>query len=154
MHSGREPEYVCGQLLERPTPNRTHGEIVAALVYIFMSRLQAKGFRAATEVRCQMPNGNYRLPDIVLFAPDHPWVELPSHPPAVVVQVLSNDDKYSDIFAKLEDYELWGVAHIWLVNPNSGTLQTFETGSLRRVESLTIPEYGLEIRYDDIAPGG
>ena len=88
-HYEWEPEYVRGELRERPMPNLTHAEIVSYLILTLARFLGSRGFRApVSELRCKMPNGNYRLLDVALLAPNTPREELPTVPPLVVVEVL------------------------------------------------------------------
>lgn len=124
-HFEYEPEYVQGELLERPMPSRTHGEMVAWLLLTFSLKLRSLGYSAAPKVRCLLPNGNW-LPHVAVFAPDAPREEVPTHPPAVLVEVLSDEDKHNQLLEKLHDYELWRVPHIWVVNPRFRTLETFQ----------------------------
>ena len=150
MSFEREPEYVQGKLRERPILNRTHARIVKQLMMIFERLLAKRGYSAEPEVRCVMPNGNFRLPDVALFSSGIPYEEVPSHAPLVAVEVLSNDDRHNELLEKLQDYELWTVPHIWVINPRFRTLEIYESGALKPAEALTILEYGVEIRYTDL----
>jgi Uma2 family endonuclease len=51
------------------------------------------------------------IADIAIFAGSHP-PSVPETPPLVVVEILSNDDRYLDLMQKLEEYRDGGVPHI------------------------------------------
>jgi len=69
---------------------------------------------------------------------------LPEKPPFVAIEVLSLDDRLSDVRAKMGEYRAWGVPHVWLVDPHAQRFYICEAG-LHEVESLTIPEMSIEL---------
>jgi Uma2 family endonuclease len=90
----------------------------------------------------------YRIPDLAVFAGSRPQEPVPSRPPLVVIEIISPDDRYSQVLEKLAEYEEWGVPHIWVVDPHRRTLATYESGALFRVDKLTLPGYPLELSSD------
>src|SRR5688572_15322417 len=86
-HYEREPEYVRGELKEKPMPDRIHGHIQAMLIVLF--RAAAKHLSAEAEVRCRLAPDVYRLPDIALFSKAEPFVRVPVTPPLAVIEVVS-----------------------------------------------------------------
>lgn len=146
-----EPEYVRGELRERPMPDSIHGWIVIALGAILRGLRAQRPVAVLAETRCRMPNGNYRLPDVALFASVPPRV--PTAPAVAVVEVLSKDEKHDDLIEKLIDFEAWAVPHIWVVNPRFRTLHEFRAGSLHAVDALRLPEYDFEVRYEQLVDG-
>jgi len=50
---------------------------------------------------------------------------------------------------KLEEYRAWGVAHVWLVDPQSRRMYSCDNG-FAEVTSLAVPELGVEIQPADI----
>ena len=150
-HYEWEPEYVRGELRERPMPDTVHAWITQSLIVLLRALLPKTQGAALADVRCRMPNGNYRLPDIGLFMA--PLERVPTRGPLVAVEVVSDSEKYNELIEKLYDFELWGVPNIWVISPRFRTLQLFESGALRRVDRLTIPEYNFEVRYEDLVAG-
>ena len=45
---------------------------------------------------------------------------------------------------KFDEYDAWGVRHIWLVDPESRRLQVYRDGTLSEVLALTIPEFDVQ----------
>ena len=88
------------------------------------------------------------IPDVSVFHPSKP-PELPDSPPLVAIEILSPDDRFSVVEAKLEEYREWGVPHVWLVDPESQRFYALER-TLQPVETLPIPELGIEVRPSDI----
>jgi Uma2 family endonuclease len=50
---------------------------------------------------------------------------------------------------KLEEYRAWGVAHVWLVDPQSRRMYSCDNG-FAEVTSLAVPELGVEVQPADI----
>ena len=46
---------------------------------------------------------------------------------------------------KFEEYSVWGVRHIWLVDPESRKLKVYADGTLSEVAALTIPEFDVQL---------
>ena len=51
---------------------------------------------------------------------------------------------------KLQEYKVWGVPHIWLVDPRRRTLQVYTEGALTEVPSLRIPEFDVQLTGAEI----
>ena len=86
----------------------------------------------------------YRIPDVAVFVGTEPDDDVPSQPPLLVVEIISPDDRYSEVQEKLAEYQQWGVPHIWVVDPHRRTLATYDAGALLPASSLTLPGYPLE----------
>jgi Uma2 family endonuclease len=82
--------------------------------------------------------------DLAVFAPEDPGANVPSQPPLIVAEVVSLDDRFTEIVRKLGDYLTWGVAHIWLVDPWLRKLYVYTTAGLSEVVAFEVPE--LEVR--------
>jgi Uma2 family endonuclease len=95
-------------------------------------------------VRMKLAQEIYRIPDVAAFAvpPDQ---AVPEHPPLVVVEILSPDDRYHDVMQKLEEYRAWGVPNIWVVDPLSKRLSFYTESGLHNVSSLALSDYPLEL---------
>jgi hypothetical protein len=51
---------------------------------------------------------------------------------------------------RLEDYRRWGVAHIWLIDPELQHLYEYSEAGLLHLQSLRLPEFDFEISSQDI----
>jgi Uma2 family endonuclease len=133
-----EPEFRDGELIERPMPTLTHGELIVRLAVALHGRLIGGGrLITATDVRVRIQPGLVRLPDFLVYINDRP-PEIPTEPPFIVVEVLSPDDAMSDVTGKLEEYWAWGCPHVWLADPQQRKLYAYGP-QLHFVSSFTIP---------------
>jgi Uma2 family endonuclease len=108
-HYEREPEYVRGEIRQKPIPDRIHSWIAGLLIELL--RTASRHITAEPEVRCRVAPDVYRLPDVAVFRKNEPIALVPENPSLVVIEVVSKDEKYVELVDKLRDYEHWGAPH-------------------------------------------
>jgi Uma2 family endonuclease len=96
------------------------------------------------EIRMRVGRDRYRVADIAIFAGSHPQ-PVPETPPLVVVEILSKDDRHSDVIQKLEEYREWGVAHIWVIDPSTKRFWLYNELGLQNASSLALSEYPFQL---------
>ncbi len=104
---------------------------------------------AAPELRLRVGPLRVLIPDVCVFAGVKPTEDVPSTPPLIAIEILSPDDRMSEVREKLDEYRRWGVTHVWLADPRSRRFYVCDN-SFREVTSFLIPEFGLEIKPADI----
>lgn len=149
MRFDREPEYVRGELIERPMPDSYHAFIQGLLILMLGPLYTSHRLQIRPENRCQVAPDVYRLPDVALFRPD-PFEVVPTSPPLMVAEVVSRTDSQVELIQKLRDYAAWGVPHIWIVNPWVRRLAVWREDSEISVDALRLPEYGFELRPEQL----
>ena len=145
-----EPEYVHGELIERPMPDFVHGRIASRLAMLLALLERQQGLFLGTEVRCRIASDIYRLPDVILA---RAFERVPTTTPIMVTEILSRDDLYVDVVEKAAEYAIWGVPHIWLIDPWSKRLQIWTADSFNTVERLELSEYGWSCSINDLLEG-
>jgi Uma2 family endonuclease len=139
-HFEREPELVHGELAEKSLPTKSHGRTQQRLAVL----LDSAGY-CCTEVRMRLAEDLYRIPDVAVFEGAGPAEEVPTTAPLLVVEVSSPDDRLHDLLQKFEEYRVWGVQNIWLVEPELKRCHIYDSGSLTEVSRFTLPQFNLEI---------
>jgi Uma2 family endonuclease len=145
---GTDREYVRGEIVERSMPNYPHGEMQVELGFRFRQLRDSHRLFGCSETRMRLAPDLYRIPDIAVFAESKPDEPVPSRPPLVVIEIISPDDRYSEMLEKLAEYQQWGVANIWVVDPHRRTLAAYEDEVLRTVPMLALPGYPFELSSD------
>jgi Uma2 family endonuclease len=141
-------EYRDGEVLERTLPDYLHSRTQVFLAAFFLALQKSLGLYVCSEVRLRLASDLFRIPDIAVF--QRPQVTpVPDTTPFVAIEILSPDDRMSDVRAKLEDYRRCGVLHVWLVDPHAKHMYTCDAG-LVEVPVLRIPELNLEVKPTDI----
>ena len=136
-------EYRDGETVERTLPDYLHGKAQGLLAAFFLTLEEQLSLHPCVETRMRVRQNRYLIPDVVVFHPDEPKA-IPETPPLVTIEVLSPDDKMGEVREKLEEYRMWGVPHVGLVDPRSLRFYTGDKG-LTDVSALVVPELGIEI---------
>jgi Uma2 family endonuclease len=75
-----------------------------------------------------------------------PQPEVIVKPPALVVEILSPDDTYTETQSRSADYLRMGVPCVWIIDPTSRTGRQCVGDSWTAAEVLAVP--GTEIRVN------
>ncbi|HYZ86293.1 MAG TPA: Uma2 family endonuclease, partial [Bryobacteraceae bacterium] len=121
---------------------------LAGLIFELARRKAVVG---CTELRLQLTPDTFRIPDVCIYT-DEPAERVPTRPPLVVVEIVSPDDRYSELIQKLDEYEAWGVPRIWLIDPSLKTLTIYRDGTLQRVDQLALAELDFSLSPQDLFP--
>jgi Uma2 family endonuclease len=151
LHSsfpGVDREFRDGALVERSIPDYLHGKTQALLIALFMALRKELRLYPCAETRMMLRPGRFLIPDVGVFHPDEPGL-VPDKPPLIAIEILSPDDRLSEVREKLGEYRAWGVPHVWLVDPHSRRLYTCDEG-LREVFCFTVRELAIEVTPDQI----
>jgi Uma2 family endonuclease len=139
-----DAEFVHGEIVERGMPDEIHSAIQFLILLKFGSLVQSYPLYPRPEIRMRVGRDRYRVADIAIFAGSHPQ-PVPETPPLVVVEILSKDDRHSDVIQKLEEYREWGVAHIWVIDPSTKRFWLYNELGLQNASSLALSEYPFQL---------
>jgi Uma2 family endonuclease len=138
-------ELVCGELIQMTPAGYEHGSIIFNIggpLWAFVSRTglgQLSG--AETGFHIAHDPDTVRAPDVAFVAAER----LPSPepkgffpgPPDLAVEVVSPDDRDSQVQAKVQNWLDAGCRVVWLVDPRRQTVQVFQSRSDARVLGLS-----------------
>src|SRR5215469_6745909 len=99
-----DAEFVHGDIVERPMPDTTHARIQFLLAFEFGKIAQVRALYPCLELRLKVAPETYRVSDLAAFAGSPPVEEVPAEPPLVVIEIVSKDERYSELTRKLEEY--------------------------------------------------
>ena len=152
-YEGPDPELVRGELKPRGMPDLVHGAVQARLASIVLSLAERHRLFAATEVRLQLAGDLFRVPDVSVFSGALPAELVPTRPPHGVIEIVSRDDRYTEVLQKLDEYHRWGVPHVWLVDPWLERLSVYDESGLRAVDCLQFPGTDRAITIGELVEG-
>jgi Uma2 family endonuclease len=124
-------DYIDGVLRPKPMPTADHGYIQSRLAELLNSW---QGIKAGTEITVRLREGKFLVPDVLAQRRDRLQGPYPTEPVLVCAEVLSPDDRFSDVVAKCEDYLAWGAA-AWIIDPQ--TRQAWECQAGGRPHEVT-----------------
>jgi len=150
VDEGGCPDYLDGVLVERNVGHYEHGHVQGLIFSLFLELNKRVACFASVECHLRLAPRRYRVADLAVFFGTEPSAPIPDTPPYVVVEVLSPDDRFSEIMEKLEEYRAWGIPNIWFVDPWARKLDVYSASGLVQVESLNLPEYNFQITAADL----
>jgi len=146
---GPDPEYLDGELVERNFGGDSHSSTQSNLDGILHPLKKKYRIHVRPEIHMRLAPTRIRVADLAVFR-EKPADQIPSSPPHIVVEIVSPGDRYIEIHEKLEEYRLWGIKHIWLMDPTSRTFSVYDDAGLREVPALDLAEYELTIQKSDV----
>ncbi len=112
-------DYMNGALEERNLGTFDHGDLQLAIGAWFRARRRQLGLTAATEVRVRVAPSRYRIPDVVVVRLPRADEQVLITPPYICVEVLSPEDSFMKLRARVEDYLAMGIENIWVLDPET-----------------------------------
>lgn len=159
IDDGRVYELVRGALVEKPMgaySSWVAGVILRYLAGIAEERGLGWVLPPDTGYQC-FPNEpqKVRKPDVSLIRRGRlPGERIPDGhiriAPDLVVEVISPNDRFYEVDAKVSEYLAAGIAVVWVVNPDTRTVQVhhgdYTSERLQASDELTLPELLPEFR--------
>ncbi len=111
-------DYVDGELKERNTGSYEHSRLQILIGAWFVQNEKAWNVQGVIEQRTRTSQTNILIPDIALL-PRGPQPRVIADPPLLAVEILSPDDRYSDLTVKIRKFLDWGVKSVWVIDPDN-----------------------------------
>jgi Uma2 family endonuclease len=127
-------EYDEGVLVERNAGEQPHGLVQTALASFLYERRKRFGIRVITEQRIRIAARKYRVPDVCVFLQPAPRDPVPSTPPFIAVEILSPEDRMSRVRKKIDEYLAFGVAYVWLIDPEERRADVYTASAFREAK--------------------
>ena len=146
-------EYVRGEIVERGMPDLVHSGVQKRLIVIFSTLEDLHRVYAFPELRLQLADDLFRVPDVAVFSGAPPSQLVPDRPPLCVVEIVSRDDRYTGLLQKLDEYHRWGVEHIWVVDPWLERLCVYDGSDLRQAADFGLPGIDRRLTIGELIRG-
>jgi Uma2 family endonuclease len=144
-------EWIDGELRERNVGELPHASVQLFFTTYFAARRRELGIRVYPELRVQVSVDRYRVPDVVVLRGGDPADAIVVVPPLLCIEVLSRDDRASDLQEKIDDYLRMGVEIVWVIDPRLRTAVMVDaSGRQERAEELTVPGTVIRIPRGDV----
>jgi Uma2 family endonuclease len=144
-YDGADREYVDGRIVERNLGEKSHSRLQRELVVYFASLVNTLRTFGFPEQRVQVKATRFRVPDVCVYIGAEPDEEIFRTPPFLVVEILSKDDRASDLQEKLDDYREFGVPFIWIVDPRTRRGHTYTPDAVHSGLHTSHPDIQLPI---------
>jgi Uma2 family endonuclease len=121
-----DSEYLEGTILERNVGELDHSSLQMSIsAYLFNRRAQL-GIRVYPEQRLQVKPQRFRVPDICVIVGAAPLDQVFVRPPFLCIEILSKEDRMSEMLERVEDYLSFGVPYVWVIDPRRRWAQIHE----------------------------
>lgn len=119
LHETWDPdrEYVDGKILERSMGEKDHAAWQVAVVAALREWRQGANIRVYSELRLQTAPTHFRIPDVMAIDRNAPDEQIITHPPLLCVEILSPEDRLSNLEDKIAEYFRVGVRAVWVIDP-------------------------------------
>ena len=138
LETNRLVEFIDGKLEELPMPDYIHQTIAD----LFKDALKThESFKAGGRVvgapfRLNLPNGNYREPDVLYLKKEHlrmfgnaAWTGAD-----LVLEIISPGGKKRDTVDKRLDYAKAGISEYWIIDPEPRTITVLKLVGTQYIE--------------------
>ena len=138
-------DYVDGVVVERNRGEKDHSRLQTALAVFLGARQREWGIHVYVEQRVQVKPVRFRIPDICVVAGAEPEEQIFTTPPLVCIEILSKDDRWSQVQERIDDYLAFCVRHVWVVDPRSRKAYEFTPEGMHEVKELRTQEPSISI---------
>jgi Uma2 family endonuclease len=110
-------EYLDGEVLERNAGEWDHSKLQARVI-IYLSQLAVdEQIYVVPEQRVQVSGSRFRVPDVTVVAGPEPQEQILTSPPFLCIEILSRDDRMTEMQERIQDYLRFGVRYVWVLDP-------------------------------------
>jgi Uma2 family endonuclease len=133
-------EYRDGVLVERNVGDEGHSSLQALLTAYIVVRQKQWNVKVYTEFRIKVREGWYSLPDVCVYLQPAPKERYPDRPPVLWIEILSEDDRIADVWAKAGELVRNGVPYVWIIDPHMLESQLWTASG-----SASVPDHTLRL---------
>jgi Uma2 family endonuclease len=110
-------DYVDGVVLERSLGEYDHARLQGAVFGYFFVRRKEWLVEAVVEQRVQVSPTRFRVPDVCLIVDRGAPEQIFRTPPLACIEILSKDDRLTEMQERIDDYLTFGVRYVWILDP-------------------------------------
>ncbi|MDP9038853.1 MAG: Uma2 family endonuclease [Acidobacteriota bacterium] len=154
LHTSYRPDrdWIDGEVKERNVGEQPHAGVQGFLVRLLGNRGLEWNVWALPEQRVEVSAKRYRVPDVCAVRRDSGYEAIVRRAPLLCIEILSRDDRMSEILARVEDYLAMGVEAVWVIDPWRRRAYTaVRPGSLEGAgEALTVGGTAIRVAVGEI----
>lgn len=112
-------DYVDGVVLERNLGEKDHSKTQREFIIYLGAKQRQWGIHVFPEQRVQVSASRFRVPDVCVVVGPEPPEPIFTKPPLLCIEILSRDDRMSQMQEKINDYLTFGVSYVWVIDPRT-----------------------------------
>lgn len=142
-------EWIAGELRERNVGEGQHAVVQKFLAMFLGQREEEWSILAVTEQRVQVSVERYRVPDVCVLRANQPFEAIVRRAPLLCIEILSREDRATEMMERVDDYLLMGVPTVWMIDPRRRRASMIEvSGNYANVEELTVPGTAIRLSLE------
>jgi len=147
LHTCYRPDcdWIDGEVKERNVGEGQHSAIQKFFIVYLAIRAEELGIQVWPEQRVQVAATRFRVPDVTVMRASDPFQAIITIAPLLCIEILSKDDRMSEIEERAEDYLAMGVPMVWIVDPKTRTAFQKSKLGLEAVAELTLPDQRVQV---------
>ena len=114
-------DYVDGEVQERNLGEYDHGDLQFVIAAMLRSRSREWRIRVIPELRVQVGETRFRIPDVCVMSADGPKEQIVRRAPLLCIEILSPEDRMSRVRERISDFIKMGVRQVWVFDPQTRT---------------------------------
>ncbi len=127
-------DYIDGELLERNVGEWDHSRLQALLTGCFLRLEKKLSILVVTEQRVQVKATRFRIPDVAVVFGPRPESGIVVRPPFLCIEVLSPEDRFTQVREKVADFLEFGVQYVWVIDPSTMFATVYTPDGVREVK--------------------
>jgi Uma2 family endonuclease len=145
-------EYRDGVLVARNVGEEKHSFLQIALGAYVHHRRREWRIRAYTELPTRVRETWCPIPDLCIYPEAGFEGRYPTVPPILWVEILSPDDRMSDVWKKITELLANGVPNVWIIDPETLESELWTAAGNERVvdKTLRLPNTRIVIPLLDV----
>jgi Uma2 family endonuclease len=119
LHTSYRPDcdYVEGELRERNVGQHDHSRLRFLILLALGRKEEEWQVHTLPEQRLRVGQRRYRIPDILVLDAAAPRTPVIETAPLLCIEILSPDDRMSEMLDRAADYVGMGVPETWIFDP-------------------------------------
>ncbi|HWW23554.1 MAG TPA: Uma2 family endonuclease [Edaphobacter sp.] len=141
-------DYVDGRVEERNLGEYEHSKIQSILNRILGNREMEWGIDVIVECRLQVGPNRFRVPDVMVLRRGQKVSRIVREAPLLCIEVLSPEDTWARMRARLNDYLGMGVEHVWCFDPEVREVRRYSAEGFVKIAEPELTVAGTAIRVN------
>ncbi|WP_035348698.1 Uma2 family endonuclease [Edaphobacter aggregans] len=141
-------DYVDGRVEERNVGEYERGRVLHLLDRIFGNHEKEWGVITVPECRLQVGPKRLRIPDLLVLRRGQKVNRIVREAPLLCIEVLSPEDTWAKIRARLNDYLTMGVEHVWCFDSDAREARRYTADGFEVVREAELAVAGTSIQVN------
>jgi Uma2 family endonuclease len=145
-------DYLDGVIEERNVGEFDHSQLQTQIAFLFALKRAEWALTVLVECRLQVAARRFRIPDVMVIAASQKVDRIVREAPLLCIEVLSPEDTWAKMRARLNDYLAMGVEHVWCFDPEAREARRYTADGFSVVSeaALTVPGTAIELTIADV----